>query len=59
MYTYVPVLSPYLESKSYTFSVIGIILGSYGFMQILIRLPLGIYSDKLGKRGTSAARLRA
>ncbi len=50
MYTYVPVLSPYLESKSYSFSVIGIILGSYGFMQILIRLPLGIYSDKLGKR---------
>lgn len=50
MYTYVPILSPYLESKHYSFSMIGIILGSYGFMQILIRLPLGIYSDKLGKR---------
>lgn len=50
MYTYAPILSPYLESKEYSYGIIGIILGSYGFMQVLIRLPLGIYSDKLGKR---------
>lgn len=50
MYTYVPILSPYLEDRSFSFSMIGIILGSYGFMQIIIRLPLGIWSDRLGIR---------
>jgi predicted MFS family arabinose efflux permease len=50
MYTYVPVLSPFLEDQGYSFGLIGVILGSYGFMQILIRLPLGIWSDKLGLR---------
>lgn len=50
MYTYVPVLSPFLEDQGYSFRIIGIILGSYGFMQILIRLPLGIWSDRLGVR---------
>ncbi|MDF2922883.1 MAG: transporter [Paenibacillaceae bacterium] len=50
MYTYVPVLSPYLEDRGYSFSMIGIILGSYGFMQIVIRLPLGIWSDRMGIR---------
>lgn len=30
--------------------LVGVILGSYGFVQILIRLPLGIYSDRLRVR---------
>lgn len=50
MYTYVPVLSPFLEDKGYSFGLIGIIIGSYGLMQIVIRLPLGIWSDRLGVR---------
>jgi predicted MFS family arabinose efflux permease len=50
LYTYVPILSPYLEDRGYPFSLIGLVLGSYGFVQILIRLPLGIWSDRLGVR---------
>ncbi|WP_438447877.1 MFS transporter [Gorillibacterium sp. sgz5001074] len=50
LYTYVPVLSPYLEDRGYSYSVIGIVLGSYGLVQILVRLPLGIWSDRLGVR---------
>lgn len=50
LYTYVPILSPFLEDRGYSFGLIGIILGSYGFIQILIRLPLGIWSDRIGIR---------
>ena len=30
--------------------MIGLITGSYGFTQFLLRVPLGIWSDKVGKR---------
>ncbi len=50
MYTYVPILSPYLESIDYSYQLIGIVLGSYGFTQLLIRFPLGIASDRLRRR---------
>ncbi|MDQ1909110.1 MFS transporter [Paenibacillus sp. GD4] len=50
LYVYVPVLTPYLESIGTSYSMIGIVLGSYGFIQILLRLPLGIASDRLKRR---------
>ncbi|GAE29869.1 MFS transporter [Alkalihalobacillus hemicellulosilyticus] len=46
-YVYIPVFSLYLESIHFTYSMIGIILGSYGLTQILLRFPLGVLSDKL------------
>ncbi|WP_062048400.1 MFS transporter [Bacillus sp. JCM 19034] len=46
-YVYIPVFSLYLEAIGFTYSMIGIILGSYGVTQILFRFPLGILSDKL------------
>lgn len=50
MYIYVPILSPFLSAQQYSLQFIGIVLGSYGFIQMLIRFPLGIASDRLGKR---------
>jgi predicted MFS family arabinose efflux permease len=50
LYIYVPILSPYIESLGATFTFVGIVLGSYGFMQIIIRLPLGILSDRMRVR---------
>lgn len=50
MYIYVPTLSPYLSAGGYSLAFIGIVLGSYGFTQMLVRFPLGIFSDRLGKR---------
>lgn len=50
MYTYVPTLSPYLSSRGLSLDLIGIVLGSYGFVQLLIRFPLGMLSDRWGKR---------
>jgi predicted MFS family arabinose efflux permease len=47
LYIYVPILSPYLESRGLSYSMVGIVLGSYGFVQIIVRLPLGISSDRL------------
>ena len=49
-YAYNPVLEPYAESLGASYKFIGIILGSYGLIQMLIRIPLGILSDSLGKR---------
>ncbi len=30
--------------------MIGLVVGSYGFTQMLVRIPLGIWSDRIGKR---------
>lgn len=50
MYAYIPTFSPYIESLGASHKMIGLILGSYGFTQMLIRIPLGIYSDRINKR---------
>lgn len=44
-FLYVPVLSPYLETLGGDYLLIGLILSSYGFLQLLCRLPLGILAD--------------
>lgn len=50
LYMYVPILSPYLDSLGSGFGMIGVILGSYGFVQLAIRLPLGLLSDRMRVR---------
>ena len=50
LYTYVPYISPYSEFLGADMRLIGLIVGAYGFTQMAIRFPLGILSDKLGKR---------
>ena len=50
LYTYVPVLSIYSLSLGASYKMVGLIVGSYGFAQVLIRIPFGILSDKTGKR---------
>lgn len=49
-YLYVPVLSTYAVSAGASLSMVGIIIGSYGFTQMILRLPIGIISDILGNR---------
>ncbi|MCG3056168.1 hypothetical protein KZ287_28790, partial [Escherichia coli] len=44
-FIYVPILSPYMESLGGRYAFIGLVLSSYGLMQLLCRLPLGIFSD--------------
>jgi MFS transporter, DHA1 family, multidrug resistance protein len=47
MYIYVPVFVPYLEHLKGSYVLVGLIVGSYGIMQILLRLPVGVLSDIL------------
>jgi MFS transporter, DHA1 family, multidrug resistance protein len=49
-FMYVPVLSPYMESLGGKYSFIGIVLSSYGLMQLLCRLPIGVFSDLIKLR---------
>jgi predicted MFS family arabinose efflux permease len=49
-YTYVPTLAPYAEHRGGSFEIIGLIVSAYGLAQLLFRLPLGIYSDRIGRR---------
>ncbi|WP_332692998.1 MFS transporter [Halalkalibacter lacteus] len=46
-YIYIPVFGLHLENIGFSYSFIGIILGSYGVTQILLRFPLGVISDHL------------
>lgn len=50
MYAYIPTFSPYIETMGASHKMVGLILGSYGFTQMLARIPLGIYSDRINKR---------
>lgn len=50
LYAFVPTLSTYAESLSSSHKMVGLILGSYGFTQMILRIPLGILSDTLNRR---------
>ncbi|MBO9604359.1 MAG: MFS transporter [Paenibacillaceae bacterium] len=50
LYIYVPILSPYMEAKGIGYTLAGIVLGSYGLVQIFVRLPIGVWSDRLRVR---------
>jgi predicted MFS family arabinose efflux permease len=50
LYTYVPLLSPYAEHLGASLTMVGLIGSAYGFSQLLLRVPIGILSDTLGKR---------
>ncbi|MGE4282120.1 MAG: MFS transporter [Clostridia bacterium] len=50
LYAYVPTLSTYVESLGASYKMVGLVVGSYGFTQMLLRIPLGILSDRLNKR---------
>lgn len=50
LYTYPSILTPYLDELQSTYSFSGVVVGSYGFTQMLLRLPAGVFSDKLRKK---------
>lgn len=49
MYTTVPILAAYVEYLGASYKMAGLIVGMYGLIQMVIRLPLGIISDRLQK----------
>lgn len=50
LYAYVPIVSSYADEMKASVMMVGLIGGAYGFTQMLARIPLGIISDKTGRR---------
>ena len=50
LYVYSPILSVYAASLGASFTTVGVVVGAYGFVQMLLRIPVGIWSDRLGRR---------
>jgi len=50
LYIYVPILSVYAQSLGASLSLVGLIVASYGVVQLFLRIPLGLASDRLGRR---------
>jgi MFS family permease len=50
LYLYLPTLPTYIQGRSGSLAVVGVVLAQYGLWQALIRLPVGIAADWLGRR---------
>jgi MFS family permease len=50
LYLYLPTLPIYIHTKTERLASVGVVLAVYGLWQALIRLPLGIAADWLGRR---------
>jgi len=50
LYLYVPILPVYAQSIGASLSTVGIVVASYAAPQLLMRIPLGAWSDTLGRR---------
>ena len=48
-YVYIPFQTPYLTIRNVSSNMIGIIIGAYGVSQCLLRLPVGLFADSIGK----------
>jgi MFS family permease len=49
LYIYVPTLPNYVQTKTGSLAVVGVVLAQYGLWQAILRLPLGITADSLGR----------
>ena len=50
LYLYVPILPVYAQSLGASLSMVGIVVASYALPQLLLRVPMGLWSDALGRR---------
>ena len=48
-YIFVPFLTPHLAAMGVAASVSGVILGAYGFAQLVLRIPVSVSEDCLGR----------
>jgi predicted MFS family arabinose efflux permease len=52
LYAYSSIFSPYLSDLKISLAMSGVILGAYGLTQTILRIPLGVLSDRLrNKKG--------
>jgi len=50
LYVYNAYLSAYARTLGASLSLVGVIVAAYGFTQLLLRIPIGIASDRIGRR---------
>jgi len=50
LYVYYPVLAVRAQNLGASMALIGMIVGAYGFTQLLLRIPIGVLSDRMGAR---------
>ena len=50
LYLYVPTLPVYLQTKTANLALVGTVLSMYGLWQAIVRFPVGISADALGRR---------
>ena len=50
LYLYVPFLTPYLISLGVTATLAGVIFAAHSFVQLVLRFPVGLKSDMLGRQ---------
>ena len=50
LYLYVPVLPVYIQAGGASLDMVGVVLSAYAMPQVLFRIPIGIWSDRLGRR---------
>lgn len=50
LYTYVPYFSPYLSTLGASATLAGLAVGSYGFAQMVSRIPIGITADLIHRQ---------
>lgn len=48
-YVYMPYQTPYLYAIGAASSLVGIVIGAYGFSQMLLRIPVGLMADNTGR----------
>lgn len=60
-YVYMPYQTPYLYAIGTASQMVGMVVGAYGFSQMLLRIPVGLMADGIGRHksfillGTAAA----
>jgi len=50
IYIYMPILTPYTQHVSGSLQAVGLVMGDYGLSQMLLRIPVGILSDRWRRR---------
>lgn len=50
LYIYVPILPLHAQQQGASHQMVGLVVGAYGVTQFLLRVPLGVWSDRLGRR---------
>ena len=50
LYTYVPYFTPYMKTLGAAATLVGMAAGAYGMTQMILRIPIGMAADKMGRQ---------